>query len=314
MNKVFTFCNTAFIALIVAIVLGVADASASELSSRYFHTGDGKISITGPGGSFSGLYRKANGTPIEAAMKAINRAFGATYGDPATTVSNRLIEFLDFLEDHFHQGARITIVSGYRSPTYNTKLRENGKLAAKASLHQYGMAADLKISGVSSKEIWNFIRDLKFGGVGFYHGGLVHVDVGPARFWDERTSGVGTDISDDNKLIDIVADRDIYLSGEEIALRLTRMTAFPIGISPSFTLEVKTPDGGWKKRETFEPLPSVPDSHACPKFSNIAQMANFKWRLPTNATPGSYRVRATFCESPWPDMPESITTAEFEVR
>ena len=66
-------------------------------------------------------------------------------------LSLRLIEFLDYLEDHLNKGAKITITSGYRKPKYNTMLRDKGNLAAKASLHQYGMAADLKIEGVESE-------------------------------------------------------------------------------------------------------------------------------------------------------------------
>ena len=45
---------------------------------------------------------------------------------------------------------------------------------------------------------------------GYYHGDVVHIDVGPARFWDETTSGVGTGISDGNKLIGIITDYDVY--------------------------------------------------------------------------------------------------------
>ena len=111
-----------------------------------------------------------------------------------------------------------------------------GKLAAKASLHQYGMAADLKMEGVPARRVWEYVKALGFGGTGYYHGQTVHIDVGPARSWDEKTSGVGTGISEDNKLIGIVTDFDRYRAGETITLRFTRMTAFPIGVAPQFDL------------------------------------------------------------------------------
>lgn len=301
-------------AFIMAILFSFASSVAASAvpESRYFHTGDGRIDISSAknGAHFKGVYRNSDGTHDQVAMKEIYRIFQARFGDPSSRISPRLIEFFDYLADNLNPGARITVVSGYRSPTYNTKLRDNGKLAAKASLHQYGMAADVKIAGVSSERVWNFIKELGFGGAGFYHGGLVHVDVGPARSWDETTSGVGTDISEDNKLITIVTDKDIYLSGEDVELRFTRMTAFPIGVDPEFKLE--RVDG--KKRLSFRPAFSAPVSGNCPKFSDIVQMSGIKWTLPKDLPSGRYRIRATFCNKEWTDMPEEIETPGFEVK
>ena len=80
-------------------------------------------------------------------------------------------------------------------------------------------------------------QDAGFGGAGYYHGDTVHIDVGPARSWDETTSGVGTGISDDNKLIGLVSDYDLYRPGEMVTLRFIRMTAFPIGVASEFALD-----------------------------------------------------------------------------
>lgn len=299
----------------MVILFSFASASAVSAAvpeSRYFHTGDGKIDIASSknGAHFKGVYRNSDGTYNQAALKEIYRIFQARFGDKAAKISPRLIEFFDYLVDSLNPGARITVVSGYRSPTYNTKLRNSGKLAAKASLHQYGMAADLKIAGVSSERVWNFIKELGFGGAGFYHGGLVHVDVGPARSWDEGTSGVGTDISEDNKLITIVTDKDIYFPGEDIEMRFTRMTAFPIGVAPEFKLE----RASGKKPFFFRPSFSAPASGSCPKFLDIAQMNGVKWTLPEDLPSGRYRIIAKFCNKEWPDMPAEIETPEFEVK
>ncbi|MFH0799725.1 MAG: DUF882 domain-containing protein [Pseudomonadota bacterium] len=306
-------------AIIVAFFLcSIPLAARADMpASRYFHSGNGKIFIASAknGASFKGAYRRSDGSYDEAAMRAISRVFGARYGDPLSAISPRLIEFLGYLEAELKPGARITVSSGFRSPEYNTKLRESGKLAAKASLHQYGMAADMKIEGVSSESIWNFVKELGFGGAGFYHGGLVHVDVGPARSWDERTSGVGTDISEENKLIAVVTDKDIYLPGETVELRFTRMTAFPIGVSPEFVLE-RVEDGGAKKTASFKPSWSFspPCDCACPKFSGIDHLMGIKWQLPGDIHPGRYRIRARFCEKQSEEMPSEIATPEFEVQ
>lgn len=303
----------AILALVIIIMTMTAHAAAQ--SSRYFYSGNGKISISSKaGGSFSGQYRNPNGTYNKAAMKAINRVFQAKFGDPRTQISPRLIEFLNFLTDKLKPGAHITIASGWRNPEYNTKLRKSGKLAAKASLHQYGMACDMRIEGVSSKDVWSFVKELKFGGAGFYHGALAHVDVGPARSWDEATSGVGTDISEENKLIAVVTDRDIYSPGETVSLRFIRMTAFPIGVSPEFVLEQIEKNGDAKKILSVRSLPETKHGESCPAFFDILQMANFELSLPEKIQPGRYRIRATFCNKAFDAMPPAVTTPEFEVQ
>lgn len=290
--------------------------TAAILESRYFYHGDGKINLVGKktGATFRGVYRNADGTYNEAAMKRIYRTFGAVYGDPVSAISPRFIEFLDFIEDRLNPGAGITIHSGFRSPKYNMKLRENGSLAAKASLHQYGMAADIKITGVASERVWNFVKELGFGGAGFYHGALVHVDVGLSRSWDETTSGVFTDISDDNKLIAITTDRDIYLTGETIEMRFIKMTAFPIGVNPEFIIEKEDGDGRWKPVQTFTPTFRSMKDGTCPKFFDIGEMLGIKWTLPKDIAAGRYRVRASFCERQWEAMPSDVATLEFEIR
>ena len=228
------------ILLILGLVApGVHSSENITNVSRYFYKGNGRINLISAknGITFNGQYRQSKGIYDEKALKTIHRLFGGQNDKPLSTISLRLIEFLDYLEDNLHPGARITIVSGWRSPKYNTDLRNKGRLAAKASLHQYGMAADIKIQGTSSKRVWNTVKKLGFGGTGYYKGELVHIDVGPSRSWDEKTSGVGTDISTQNKLIGLVTDYDIYLPGEMIDLRFIRMTAFPIGVNPEFVLE-----------------------------------------------------------------------------
>jgi uncharacterized protein YcbK (DUF882 family) len=301
--------------ILVFAATGIASSETITDVSRFFYNGDGKINLLSAknGISFNGQYRKSKGIYDEKALKTIHRLFGAEKDRPLSTVSLRLIEFLDYLEDHLHPGARITIVSGYRSPQYNTDLRNKGRLAAKASLHQYGMAADIKIQGISSKRVWNTVKKLRFGGTGYYKGKLVHIDVGPARFWDEKTSGVGTDISTQNKLIGLVTNYDFYLPGEMIDLRFIRMTAFPIGVSPEFVLEKVEKNGQLKKIVRFKPLFAIAPKTPCSQFSDIDQMTGIRWKLPGDLLPGRYKIRTFFCNRLWEDMPVEIFTPEFDI-
>ena len=288
---------------------------ARAAGTRFFFAGDGKISLDTDksGHVFDGPYRRGDGSYDPAAIMAVQRVFGAPGGSGRMVLSLRLIEFLDYLQDHFRPEARITIVSGYRSPAYNKAIRQHGALAAKASLHQYGMAADFKLEGVEARRIWEYVKKLGFGGTGYYQGDSVHVDVGPARFWDEKTSGVGTGISDDNKLIGMVTDYDIYGPGDELRMRFIRMTAFPIAVNRTFVLLRCMAGGTSRPVASFRPEFSVPRQGPCPRFGDIDQMAGMGWTLPDNLPAGRYRVQAGFCGNPWKEMPGRVETPEFQI-
>ncbi len=302
--------------LVLGLILSGAMVRAAALDdNRFFFSGDGRIDLLSEknGHSFSGSYRNGIQRYDNTALQSICGVFDAPYDPELSNLSLRLLEFLDFLQDSLNREAKITITSGYRSPEYNTRVRNRGGLAAKASLHQYGMAADIKMEGVPAKRVWNTVKTLGFGGAGYYHGDTVHIDVGPARSWDETTSGVGTGISDDNKLIGLVSEYDRYRPGETVALRFIRMTAFPIGVASEFALESRVETDGAKKTINFTPSFEIAAGPACPEFEDIDQMASIRWRLPDDLPPGRYTVRARFCGVEWKGMPPEIATPEFVI-
>lgn len=304
-----------FIAVTVAVLIASGSWAPAAEGRRFFRDGDGHLQLASEknGQTFKGVYRSAGGRYDETALKAIYRVFGASYDPAVPRLSLRLIAFLDYLEDRLRRGTRITITSGYRSPEYNASVRNRGGLAAKASLHQYGMAADIIMDGVPSERVWHTVKSVGFGGAGYYHGRTVHVDVGPARSWDEKTSGVGTGISDENKLIGIVTDFDIYRPGEKITLRFIRMTAFPIGVVPAFSLNRRTVEEAAVAVAAFEPTFATAIVGTCPQFDDIDQMAGISWVLPPELSAGQYAIRARFCGSVWEVMPPEVDTPIFEV-
>lgn len=78
----------------------------------------------------------------------------------------------------------VHVLSGYRTPETNAKLRQRSSGVAKYSLHMEGRAADFYIPGIPVHQLQKAAIDLKAGGVGLYSkSNFVHVDTGGIRHW-----------------------------------------------------------------------------------------------------------------------------------
>ncbi len=86
-----------------------------------------------------------------------------------------------------HPGARVDIVSGYRSPKRNEMMRKKGRHVASHSQHAMGHAVDFRVEGMAVGDVVRALEAMKYkGGIGRYDGRsdlFVHVDVGPDRRW-----------------------------------------------------------------------------------------------------------------------------------
>jgi uncharacterized protein YcbK (DUF882 family) len=109
-------------------------------------------------------------------------------------IDPRLLETLRALARR-HGGARVEIVSGFRSEKLNETLRKKGHHVASHSQHTLGHAVDFRIvppgadRALSPLEIERELReDLAWdGGVGVYLSDgdwFTHMDVGPNRRWN----------------------------------------------------------------------------------------------------------------------------------
>ncbi|MBP5286660.1 MAG: YcbK family protein [Elusimicrobiales bacterium] len=126
-------------------------------------------------------YRNKDGSYDQAALDKINHIMRCYEDNSERDIAVKLVELLDAIEDHFGKKG-ITVLSGYRTPEYNRKI----KGAAKNSLHILGWAADIRIPGYKSSQISTFARKKYAGGVGYYpYTGFVHVDVGSVRYWQQ---------------------------------------------------------------------------------------------------------------------------------
>lgn len=128
-------------------------------------------------------FRKKNGSFDEEALKLVNYTLRCRKTHRITEISADLLELVDQIQDHFGGGA-VQVISAYRSPELNESLRHQGRGVAKRSLHMAGMAMDIRLPGISTRDLRKYATALKGGGVGFYPSSeFIHVDVGRIRYW-----------------------------------------------------------------------------------------------------------------------------------
>jgi len=109
-------------------------------------------------------------------------------GAPAQ-LDPKLLDLLGDLQDaikarHPQLTVEYHVISGYRAPATNEGLRDAGGGQAENSLHTSGKAIDIRVPGLSTRELRDIATCLNLGGVGYYAADdFVHVDTGRVRYW-----------------------------------------------------------------------------------------------------------------------------------
>lgn len=116
------------------------------------------------------------------------KEFACSDGSDEIRIDPKLVDYLEKIRAHFGKPVRIT--SGYRSPTYNAKVG-----GVKNSYHMKGMAADIVIDGVKSKEVAQYAETIGCGGIGWYEArNFTHIDTrsGCVRWKDSGSNVIKT--------------------------------------------------------------------------------------------------------------------------
>lgn len=104
------------------------------------------------------------------------KEFACKDGSQVVFIEEHLVSILDILRNKI--GKPIIITSGYRTPTRN---RDVG--GAKYSYHMRGMAADIRVNGMSAKEIANKLNAIVPDECGIIvYNNWVHFDVRKAKY------------------------------------------------------------------------------------------------------------------------------------
>lgn len=224
------------LAAVAAVAVWATGAAAFD---RFFVMGDGRLSLVNAHTEARAdvRYRRADGRYDEAAIAQIRRAFRSQGDEGEGKASLRLIEILSKLQKD--TGVRpLTLMSGYRPPTYNEDLRARGVRAAGGSLHTEGLAADVVFPRKMLKPLWLKVRAMDCCGAGYYaKDGFLHIDVGRPRFWEPATSRVEENLSAGNARIFARTEFDRYAVGEPITVTVHAVTAPPVLLAEAIETE-----------------------------------------------------------------------------
>jgi uncharacterized protein YcbK (DUF882 family) len=126
----------------------------------------------------------SEGTYISESLQDLNQILRDYRTGDVIEIAPRLLDTLCELRMRMESNEPFELISGYRSPTTNALLRQQGHGVAENSLHTKGMAADVRIAGRTLIALRKTAISLQAGGVGYYPASqFVHVDIGRIRTW-----------------------------------------------------------------------------------------------------------------------------------
>lgn len=272
---------------------------------RFLYEGDGLLSLqmAKSGKKLSVQFRNQDGSYQN--LKSINAFVGipASFSEP---YSLRLLSLLDFLQDHFSPKKTLTVYSGFRSQGYNNAIRAKGATAGKTSYHIEGMAIDVMFPGVSSQKVWEYVKNLNYGGVGIYGGGEVHLDSGKPRFWTKATALPTENEDPQNRNIYLSPEYDFYQEGETMRLFFSAISNYPFGMKSDW--EVVDEKGKVLDKVTMS-------DQKCVVINQRSETRSFKLEIPQSLPQNkNLFIRVNFCKPTYKKMPESILSRVFVIE
>jgi uncharacterized protein YcbK (DUF882 family) len=125
-----------------------------------------------------------DGQYVPAALAQLNQLLRDHRSGEVATIDPRIFDQLHALALCARCAPHYAIISGYRSPATNEKLRGNSSGVAKRSLHMEGRAIDVRLSDTACSRLRDLALEMQAGGVGYYaKSDFVHLDTGRVRSW-----------------------------------------------------------------------------------------------------------------------------------
>jgi uncharacterized protein YcbK (DUF882 family) len=125
-----------------------------------------------------------DGKFVSEACRRLNHLLRDFRSGDVHPIDPRLYDLVHAIQTEVGHRGQVEIISGYRSPATNAKLRSASNGVAKRSLHMEGQALDIRLTGVDTTKVRDAALALRAGGVGYYQkSDFVHVDTGRVRHW-----------------------------------------------------------------------------------------------------------------------------------
>ena len=152
---------------------------------------------------------KRNGAYVPEGLKQLNAFLRDWRREVPTKMDPALLDLV--WEVHRQAGSRVAIhvVSGYRSPETNGRLRRRSKGVAKNSLHMRGQALDFYMPDVKLSKLRELGLRFHIGGVGYYPRSgapFVHMDTGSIRHWPRMSRKQLVSIFPDGRTMHVPSD------------------------------------------------------------------------------------------------------------
>lgn len=126
----------------------------------------------------------SNGKYNQSGLADINHILRDHRANESLEIDNRLLDFLHTLHQLTGSKAPFHVISAYRSPKTNEKLRQQSNGVAKRSLHMQGKAIDVRLPDIELAQLRSAALSLEAGGVGYYEkSNFLHLDLGKPRSW-----------------------------------------------------------------------------------------------------------------------------------
>jgi uncharacterized protein YcbK (DUF882 family) len=125
-----------------------------------------------------------DGVYVPEAFAALARLLRDFRTGDSHPIDPKLMDYLVEVADSAGVPPEFSVISGYRSPQTNGRLRARSLGVAKNSLHMQGRAIDVRLGSIGCSDLAARALDLARGGVGYYRAeDFVHLDTGGYRSW-----------------------------------------------------------------------------------------------------------------------------------
>jgi uncharacterized protein YcbK (DUF882 family) len=118
------------------------------------------------------------------ALQEVNYLLRDYHTNEVKPIDPQVLDLLYAMRKLLDTNGPFQVLSGYRSPATNAKLRHHDREVAVHSLHMEGKAVDIRLPGRDLVGVRRAALAVQAGGVGYYpRANFLHVDTGPVRSW-----------------------------------------------------------------------------------------------------------------------------------